>query len=104
MTQQFTRNDDQEAATSASEPLGKAAGSLHDMARLVRERSSATALPGADRAAEAVAQPLESSARYLEARNPADVWADVMTFCRDHPAGALGLGFAAGYLVKKLLP
>jgi hypothetical protein len=104
MTQYSAQNANENPTMSTGEPLEQAAGSLRDLAQRVRERSGASGLPGVDRAAAAVAQPLESSARYLEQNRPADAWADVMAFCREHPAGALGIGFVLGYVARKLLP
>jgi hypothetical protein len=83
---------------------GRAAGALRDVAQLVRDRAGGAPVPGADRAAEAAAKPLETSAQYLEEHTPGDMWADLMDFCRDHPAGALFAGFGLGYMVKKLMP
>jgi len=69
---------------------------------MVRDRAGDAPVPGIDRAAEVAAKSLESSGAYIEQNSPGDMWVDVMTFCRDHPAGALGIGFLLGYLVKKL--
>ena len=83
---------------------GRAASALRDVAHLVRERAGSAPVPGVDRAAEAAARPLETSAEYLEQHTPGDMWADLMDFCRNHPAGALFVGFSLGYMVKKLMP
>ena len=100
-TQQATAGD---SGMSFDEGKGKAAGALRDVAHLMRDRAGGAPLPGADRAADAAARPLESGAEYLEQHTPADMWSDVMEFCRAHPAGALFLGFSLGYMVKKVLP
>src|SRR5579871_6088781 len=89
---------------SVDQGKGKAASALRDVAQLVRDRAGSAPVPGVDRAAEAAARPLETSAEYLEQHTPGDMWADLMDFCRDHPAGALFLGFGLGYMVKKLMP
>lgn len=83
---------------------GKAAGTLRDVAQMMRDRGSSAPLPGADRAAEAAARPLEQGAQYLEQHTPTDMWSDMMSFCREHPAGALFLGFGLGYMMKKIMP
>lgn len=91
-------------STGIQEGKGRAAGALRDVAHSVRERAGNAPLPGVDRAAAAAVKPLENSAEYLDQHTPADMWSDMMTFCREHPAGALFLGFSLGYMVKKLLP
>jgi hypothetical protein len=93
-----------EMTDSLEEGKAKAAGALRDVASAVRERAGSAPLPGMDRAAAAATRSLESGAAYLEQHTPGDMWADLMQFCRDHPAGALVLGFGLGYMVKKLLP
>jgi hypothetical protein len=82
----------------------RAAGTLRDVAQMVRERGGSAPVPGVDKAAEAAARQVESGAQYLEEHTPADMWSDLMSFCRAHPAGALFIGFGFGYLVKKLMP
>jgi hypothetical protein len=93
-----------QTADTLDERKAKAASALRDAAQTVRERAGSAPLPGLDRAAEAAVRPLESGATYLEQHSPGDMWFDLMQFCRNHPAGALFLGFGLGYMVKKLLP
>lgn len=82
----------------------KAAGTLRDVAQMVRERGGSAPVPGMDKAAQFSARQVESGAQYLEEHGPADMWGDLMRFCKAHPAGALFLGFGLGYFVKKLMP
>lgn len=84
------------------EAMGSAAGALRDVAHKMRESGSNTSLPGVRTATQAAARPLESSADYIESRSPQDMWSDLMRFGREHPAEALFVGFATGYLFKKL--
>lgn len=102
-TSQMSQMTDQ-MADSLDERKAKAAGALRDAAQSMRERAGSAPVPGLDRAAEAAARPLESGATYLEQHSPGDMWSDLMQFCRDHPAGALFLGFGLGYMLKKLMP
>jgi hypothetical protein len=88
--------------TENAEVMGSAAGVLRDAAHRMRERASQATVPGMDVAAQAAAKPLEQGADYIENRSPQDIWSDLMRFCRDHPAGALFIGFAVGYLFHKL--
>jgi len=88
--------------TDINEQKGRAASALREVASTLRERATSAPLPGMDVAAQAAARPLETSAAYLEEHTPGDMWADLMSFCRDHPAGALGIGFMVGYLFHKL--
>ena len=83
---------------------GRAADTMRNVAHIMRDQASNAPVPGVDRAAEAAARPLEQGAQYLEQHTPADMWSDTMSFCREHPAGALFLGFSLGYMVKKLMP
>ena len=83
---------------------GRAADTLRNVAHIMRDQASNAPVPGVDRAAEAAARPLEQGAQYLEQHTSADMWSDTMSFCREHPAGALFLGFSLGYMVKKLMP
>jgi hypothetical protein len=87
---------------NVDEQKGRAASALRDVASTLRERATGAPLPGMDAAAEAAARPLESGAAYLEQHTPGDMWSDLMEFCRSHPAGALGIGFVAGYLFHKI--
>lgn len=80
----------------------RAASAMRDVASTLRERANSAPMPGMDAAAEAAAKPLESAAAYLEEHTPGDMWSDLMAYCRDHPAGALFIGFGLGYTVKKL--
>ena len=82
----------------------KAAGTLRDVAQMVRERGGSAPVPGMDKAAQFSARQVETGAQYLEEHTPADMWSDLMSFCKAHPAGALFLGFGVGYFVKKLMP
>ncbi len=82
----------------------KAAGGLRDAAQMVRDRAGSVPVPGADKVAAAAADRAETSAQYLEEHSPADMWSDLMGFCKSHPAGALGIGFGLGYMIKKLMP
>lgn len=84
------------------EAMGSAASVLRDAAARMRDRASHATVPGIDVAAQAAARPLEQSADYLENRSPQDIWTDLMRFCKDHPAGAIFLGFSVGYLFHKL--
>jgi hypothetical protein len=84
--------------------MAKAAGGLREAAQLVRDRAGSVPVPGADKVAEAAAVRVETGAQYLEEHSPADMWSDLMGFCKSHPAGALGIGFGLGYMIKKLMP
>lgn len=92
----------QNNGAETQEAMGNAAGVLRDAAQRMRDRASHASVPGIDMAAQAAARPLEQSADYLENRTPQDIWSDLMRFCKDHPAGALFLGFSVGYLFHKL--
>jgi hypothetical protein len=87
---------------NVDEQKTRAASALRDVASTLRERATSAPLPGMDSAVEAAARPLESGAAYLEEHTPGDMWSDLMAYCRDHPAGALFIGFGVGYAFKKL--
>ncbi len=106
MTQSHASNTSENGAredqNKIEEQKAKAAGALRDVASMMRERAAGAPVPGADRAVAAATRPLESGAAYIEQHSPGDMWSDLMQFCKSHPAGALGIGFCAGYLFHKL--
>jgi len=80
------------------------ADKLHDAAESVRQK--AQRLPGGEKIADAVqgaAGKLESSANYLQSHDSREMLQDVWRFIKRHPAQALLVAGALGFLIARSL-
>lgn len=91
-----------QAQEKADQGMDQAASGMERTAEMVRERTGGgdgIAAQAGGRAADA----MENAAGYLRERDTSEVWNDVETYARSHPAQALAGAIFAGFLLGRII-